>query len=118
MHVVLTDHYIQRLKPARDLSADIPEKSRDGWRGEVVPYYPDPLQPTPANILYLAVAQVRDDANTAKGVSQLAAAIARYQPKSPRFEFELGIAYERAGKHQLRLFAMRFAATPETGTRW
>ena len=116
VHVVLTDHYIQRLKPARDLTAEIPEKQQR-WRGEVVAYYPVPLPPTPANNLYLAVAQVHDDANTAKGLPQLSAAIARYQPKSSRFVFELGAAYERAGKHEQAIAAFRDVLRRKPGDR-
>ena len=108
VHVVLTDHYIQRLKPARDLTADIAEKTPEPWRGEVVPYYPDPLPPTPPNNLYLAVAQ---------GLPRLAAAIARYQPKSPRFLFELGAAYERAGKHDQAIAAFREVLRRKPGDR-
>ncbi len=108
VHVVLTDHYIQRFKPARDLTAQIPEETQEPWRGEVVPYYPDPLPRTPANALYVAVAN---------GLPQLAAAIARYQPKSPRFIFELGAAYERASKHQQAIAAFREVLRREPGDR-
>jgi tetratricopeptide (TPR) repeat protein len=99
VHVVMTDHYIQRAKPDRDLLADIPETADQPWRGKVVPYYPDPLPRTPANELYLAVAQVRDGANLESGIPKLSAAIAKYKPIQPEFEFELGAAYTQAGKN-------------------
>src|SRR6185295_3884427 len=43
VHAVMTDHYIQRRKPARDLLAPIVERhdtDATAYRGEVVLYYP------------------------------------------------------------------------------
>ena len=43
VHAVMTDHYIQRRKPARNLVAEMAEKREtdaSAYRGEVVPYYP------------------------------------------------------------------------------
>ena len=48
VHVVMTDHYIQKLKPNRDLLAPMPEVAIDPrGRQSVVPYYPSPLAHTP-----------------------------------------------------------------------
>src|SRR5271166_70974 len=57
VHVVMTDHFIQRRKPARDLLAEIPERPGDAnpYRGEVVLYYPS-VPPKAEDELYLAVA--------------------------------------------------------------
>src|SRR5207302_448763 len=66
VHVVMTDHYIQRHKPARDLLAAVPEAretERNYYQGEVVLLYPPRLAPTGQNELYLAVAQVAEGAN-------------------------------------------------------
>src|SRR5207245_11414352 len=54
VHAVMTDHYIQRRKPTRDLIAEIAERREtesSAYRGAVVPYYP--RQPPE---LYLATA--------------------------------------------------------------
>ena len=44
VHAVMTDHWIQRRLPPRDLLADLPERHGDAaeYKGEVVPYYPRP----------------------------------------------------------------------------
>jgi hypothetical protein len=60
VHVVMTDHYIQRRKPARDLLAPLAEKIEtddNSYRGPVDLYYPRTLTRAPG--LYLAAAQVR-----------------------------------------------------------
>src|SRR5262249_41684821 len=58
VHVVMTDHYIQRDKPAADLLAPRVEPDNYEYRGQVVLYYPPTLPSTPDNELYLALAQV------------------------------------------------------------
>ncbi len=101
VHAVVTDHYIQRQKPARDLLADLPERHETGktaYRGKVVPYYPEPLPQTPENQLYVAVAQVIQDSNLTEGIAQLTAAIERYSPQRPEFYSQLGEAWRDAGR--------------------
>jgi hypothetical protein len=71
VHVVMTDHYIQRHKPDRDLLVTRAETIEAAYRGEVVPYYPD----KGTDELYLAVAQVRDGANLDAGIPRLRQAI-------------------------------------------
>jgi tetratricopeptide (TPR) repeat protein len=93
VHVVMTDHYIQRRRPARDLLAATAEAMDAGYRGEVVPYYPD----RGADELYVAVAQVRDGANLEGGIPRLRQAIERLKPAQPEFYLELAKAYSRTG---------------------
>src|SRR6476646_10693494 len=54
VHAVMTDHYIQREKPKRDLMAPLAER-HDGdeeiYKGEVVLYYPAQLPDAPENEL-------------------------------------------------------------------
>jgi predicted CXXCH cytochrome family protein len=100
VHVVVTDHYIQRRKPAGDLLADLPERhetGKDTYRGKVVPYYPEPLPQTPENQLYVAVAQVIQDSNLTQGIAQLTAAIERYSPRRAEFYSQLGEAWRDEG---------------------
>ena len=99
VHVVMTDHYIQRRKPAGDLMADIPERVGDAnpYRGEVVLYYPKTL-PRPEDELYLAVAQVEQQSNLGEGIGRLAAAIEKYRPGRAEFDLQLAEAWRESGK--------------------
>jgi hypothetical protein len=83
VHAVMTDHWIQRRPPPRDLLADLPERhgAAAEYQGEVVAYYPRPLLSTGENALYLAVAQVALGNNLQNGLAQLTREIARAQPQ-------------------------------------
>lgn len=101
VHVAMTDHYIQRRKPARDLLAPLAEKietDASSYRGPVDLYYPRTLQDEAQEELYRAVAQVRQSANLEEGVSQLEAAIQQRQPAEAEFYFELAEAYRKSGR--------------------
>lgn len=100
VHAIMTDHYIQRTRPKGNLLAEIPEPNGAGtvYHGEVVPYYPNPLERTAEHDLYLAVAQVRENNNTEAGITRFAEAVARYRPKQPEFYVELADAWVRGGK--------------------
>ncbi|MDQ1469738.1 MAG: hypothetical protein QOJ99_1218 [Bryobacterales bacterium] len=101
VHVVVTDHLIQRRIPARDLLAELPEvheMDASATARQVVPYYPAQLPHTPANDLYLAIAQVRDRSNLSKGVPQLERAIAAAHPSRPEPYLELAEALRAQGK--------------------
>lgn len=93
VHVVMTDHYIQRRRPARDLLAAGTEAMDAGYRGEIVPYYPE----KGIDELYIAVAQVRDGANLNGGIPRLRRAIEDRKPGQPEFYLELAKAYSRSG---------------------
>ena len=100
VHVVMTDHYIQRRKPARDLLAPLAEKIEtddNAYKGPVALYYPPALQGGAQQELYLAVAQVRQGANLTKGTSLLEAAIQKHHPEAAEFYFELAEAYRKGG---------------------
>lgn len=94
VHVVMTDHYIQRHKPDRDFLAPLEEQPA-GEPGGVTLYYPPRLPHTPKNELYLAVAQAKG----AVDIRSLEAAIQKYAPVQPEFYFELGDAYLKAGNN-------------------
>jgi predicted CXXCH cytochrome family protein len=101
VHVVMTDHLIQRRLPARDLLAEMPERhpaEAEEYRGEVVPYYPSPLPRTDENILYRAVAQVALGNNLQKGTLELARETARAQPREAEFYMVLGDAWQSERK--------------------
>jgi tetratricopeptide (TPR) repeat protein len=98
VHVVMTDHLIQRNKPAEDLLAPKTEviEPAAAYQTAVVPYYPAPLASTPENALYSAVAQVRDRRNLKEGLPQLASLLERYHPAQAGFYAELGQGYRAA----------------------
>ena len=121
VHVVMTDHYIQRNKPARDLLADIPEKQeteQNAHRGEVVPYYPDPFPATAENSLYRAVAQVEDESNLSNGIRQLSAELARQKPDSAAFYFKLGEAWRDEGNSANSISPYQEAVNREPHSGW
>jgi predicted CXXCH cytochrome family protein len=100
IHVVMTEHLITKRPPAGDLLADKRERGEtgaDSYRGEVVPYYPPKLPPTGDNELTIAVAQVREQSNLAKGLARLAAAIEKYRPAQPGYYAELAQGHLAAG---------------------
>lgn len=96
VHVVITDHYIQRNRPKGNLLAPLKETVA-AYRGEVVPYYPESAASTRDGALYLALAQVQNDSNLTEGITQLRQAINTGKPTAPEFYSELGKAYSRGG---------------------
>ncbi|HTB11463.1 MAG TPA: tetratricopeptide repeat protein [Bryobacteraceae bacterium] len=112
VHIIKTDHYIQRAKPSADLRADIPERHEtlaNSYRGKVELYYPKALSNTPENEMYLAIAQVRDRSNLANGIPRLTAALDALHPKTPEPYFELASAYQSTGQLNLAIAAYREA---------
>ncbi len=122
VHVVMTDHYIQRNRPTRDLLAEIPEQQeteQNARRGEVVPYYPDPFPATAENSLYQAVAQVDDGSNLSDGIRQLSAELATQKSSSSAvFYFKLGEAWRDQGKSANSILPYEDAVTRDPGSGW
>lgn len=98
IHAVMTDHFIQRRKPDRDLLAEIPEPHGPDiiYRGEVVRY--DLPNQGSQDELYLALAQVREDNNSQRGLARLSEAIQKYRPKEANFYVELADAFVKSGQ--------------------
>jgi len=99
VHAVMTDHYIQRRKPARDLLAPLAERPSEAnpYRGSVLLYYPKTL-PKPEDELYLAIAQVRQGSNLSEGIAQLSAAIEKYHPERADYYLQLANAWRDSGQ--------------------
>jgi len=96
VHIVLTDHYIQRFRPLRDLTAPFPESRLPEDRTPVEIYYPKSKEATSKAALYLAVARVEDVGIDGRG--QLKALLDRQHPKWPEPYIALGKAYSHAGR--------------------
>ncbi len=95
VHAVMTDHYIQRIKPDRDLLAPKAEVADDpaGHAG-IALYYP--ASKSASDELYVASAEVKH--GTAAGIAHLQSAIANNSPQEPEFYLDLGDGYDKAGK--------------------
>ncbi len=118
VHAVMTDHLIQAA-PQPDLLRSKREQSllaETAYRGEVELYYPATLD-DPEDELYLAVAQVAQGSNRQEGLARLESAIQRHQPAEAGFYFELGAAYEEAGRFDeaVRWFERALARDPSFG---
>jgi predicted CXXCH cytochrome family protein len=110
VHMSVTDHLIQRNRPAGDLLADIAEHHEDStnsYRGEVVPFYPDHLPNTIESRYYLALAQVRDRANLEKGLPAFEKALAALVSQRPEPYLELAQALRAAGEPRRALVAFQ-----------
>jgi Flp pilus assembly protein TadD len=93
VHVVMTDHFIRRTQPRRDLLAPIAETpAPEGDFTKVTLYYPAKAPATPAAEISMAEAQAKDN-----GILRLQALLERYQPDSPDPYLVLADAYAREG---------------------
>ena len=103
VHVVMTDHYIQRKLPGGLGLAEQTETHRDKFpetavhRGEVVLYYPAKLPDTPENALALAVAQIHDGSNLGIGLPRLTALLEKHRPANASYYADLAEGYLAAG---------------------
>jgi tetratricopeptide (TPR) repeat protein len=101
VHVVMTDHLIQRRPPSRDLLGELAERhpiESEEYRGEVVPYYPSTLPRSGPDALYRALAQVSDKSNLPAGVAELARLLALQQPREAEWYLQLGDAWLSSGE--------------------
>lgn len=97
VHVVMTDHYIQRRAPDADtLLAPKKEKMRD-YRGEIVAYYPNEMAPDKRD-LYMGLAYVANAADLELGIRFLDSAMAR--KNGPQFPavYTSGVALKMLGR--------------------
>jgi tetratricopeptide (TPR) repeat protein len=113
VHVIMTDHLIQRRPPpAKDLLAErqeIPETPANAYHGEVVRYLLDHENPKPTDDLYNALAQVIDSSNLEAGISRLEEVIRTQHPDQPNFSIELGDAMRHSGNPSGAINAYRQA---------
>ncbi len=105
VHVVMTDHLIQRRPPSRDLLGELAERhptEAEEYHGEVVPYYPATypaaLPRAGPDALYRALAQVLMKNNLRAGVAELARLVALQQPREAEWYIQLGDAWLAGGE--------------------
>jgi tetratricopeptide (TPR) repeat protein len=136
VHVVMTDHLIQRFSAPPDArlapKQEFTETTGNSYRGEVKPYRIGTFIAADDD-LYIATAQVLHDSNSVNGIALLAKLIAERHPSQPEFSIELGDALHRRGEtrkaidayseaisidpHSLRALRSLGAALAETGER-
>lgn len=96
VHVVMTDHFIQRRPPPReDLLAPLKE-DHSPKPDEVVLHQPDAL-PDSEREIYLGLGQIRAPAHSARGVERLELALPRWQGTSPEPYLQLALAQVESG---------------------
>ena len=98
VNVLMTDHYIRRKQPSRDLLAPKKEMHHDPYRGRVVPYYPADLPDSPEDELLIAAAQVVSRTNLEKGIPELEQAIREHESDEVEYHYQLAEAYGHAGR--------------------
>lgn len=96
VHVVMTDHFIQRRPPPReDLLAPLKE-DHSPKPDEVVLHQPDAL-PDSEREIYLGLGQIRAPVHSARGVERLELALPRWQGTSPEPYLQLALAQVESG---------------------
>jgi predicted CXXCH cytochrome family protein len=100
VHVVMTDHQIQRRIPARDLLAPLREKTDEEqiYRGEVVLYYPKTGLEAALRQVYLGIAQVKEKVNLSVGLEMLKQALLQTNLQQAEPYFELAEAQAALGQ--------------------
>jgi tetratricopeptide (TPR) repeat protein len=111
VHAAITDHFIQRRAPARDLLAAKAEPPPQQYRGEVVPYYP-----SNAGELYTAIAQVSQGSNLKAGIARLTAALEKARPARAEYYLQLGDALRMDAKPADAVRAYQEAVRWEPGS--
>ena len=100
VHVLMTDHLIQRRPPpARELQKQLREiepTTETAYRGPVRPYEPHGSTEKPSSS-YTALAQVVDSSNLKSGIPALRDELRLERPSSPQFDIILGDAQHRTG---------------------
>jgi predicted CXXCH cytochrome family protein len=100
IHVTVADHFIRKRPPldSPDPNVEWNDGNSPPYRGYVALYYPPTLARTPGNELALAVAQVKQQSNLARGLPELDALIARLRPERAEYYFELAEAWRNSGR--------------------
>ncbi len=113
VHVLMTDHLIQRRPPPAEIlrrpMAEVEAVASRSYRGPVKPYPGVAAASAGPASLYTAVAQVQEGSNLRAGIPQLQAAITAEHPVQAGFSVELGDAEHRVGNQPAAMDAYRNA---------
>ena len=95
VHVVMTDHLIQRHPPQEDLLAPL-EEDHSPSPDEVVLHQPDAL-PAAEREIYRGLGQIRSPVHIARGVDRLKLALPQWQGTSPEPYLQLALVQLESG---------------------
>jgi predicted CXXCH cytochrome family protein len=110
VHIVMTDHLIQRRKPSRDLVAPLQEKNED-YHGGVV-FYDSPQLSEQERDLYLGIALTKDGADRRKGIALLEKGIAGKPPVEALIELANAYAAESNPRAAVENYQKALAIDP------
>ena len=98
VHVVMTDHLIQRHKPDRDLLAPLQEDPDGGYdfKAAATLYFPEDLSSELRDV-YVGIAEVKESANRETGVKRLRKALEAAGVRFPEPWLELAEALAKIG---------------------
>jgi predicted CXXCH cytochrome family protein len=96
VHLILTDHFIQPVRPPRGLPAPSSAAAASEDRTAVRIYYPKLSKMTERTELLLAIARVNDEG--IDGLKELQALLDRHNPERPEPYVALAKGYARAGR--------------------
>jgi tetratricopeptide (TPR) repeat protein len=113
VHVVMTDHFIQRRPPARNLLAPLREKDT-GYRGDLVLYYPERL-PEADRQAYLGIGLAAHGADRLRGIALMEQAIGGRKNAPPKLWVDLADAYMAEGRTNDAINAYQTALAGDPG---
>jgi predicted CXXCH cytochrome family protein len=103
LNTMVSDHFIRKRPPpeSRESRVEFNDSTAAPYRGEVALYYPPPPARTPANEIYVALAQVRNRANLEAGLPQLERLVGQLRPSQGEFYLDLAEAFRQAGTPEI-----------------
>ena len=113
VHVVMTDHWIQRRPPERDLLAQL-EENHTPHEGKVVLNDPEAL-PESERDIYWGLAQVQSPSHLRQGLSRLEERMSRETSAHPQILAEWGKALLEAGQQDAAEVRLRQALQMDSG---
>jgi Flp pilus assembly protein TadD len=115
VHVVMTDHLIQRKRPERDLLAPLRETIPADRGGAITPFYPAVLTRAEDQI-YLGIAQTMETSNRSQGIARLAESITKVKPDSAEYYLNLGDALRASRRYEESIAPYQEAVRREPGS--
>ena len=109
VHVIMTDHYIQRRKPARDLLAPLPEPQTEDedHLSRPVLYYPKEGLGGLLQQIYVNMAHIMEGAEPAEGTRALALALTKLELQHPEPYQALAEAQVKLGRRKQAIASYR-----------